>query len=35
MALAAKREHVLILGGGDGLAVRDVLQWPEVKLSAL
>lgn len=27
MAAAARRERVLIVGGGDGLALRDVLRW--------
>lgn len=31
MRLAANREEVLILGGGDGLAAREVLKYPEVK----
>ncbi|HTE17458.1 MAG TPA: polyamine aminopropyltransferase, partial [Armatimonadota bacterium] len=31
MGVAANREEVLILGGGDGLAVREVLRWPEVR----
>lgn len=31
MASAAHRERVLVLGGGDGLAVREVLRWPEVQ----
>ncbi len=31
MGLAANREEVLILGGGDGLAIREVLRWPEVR----
>ncbi|MFN8533666.1 MAG: polyamine aminopropyltransferase [Dehalococcoidia bacterium] len=31
MALAPWREQVLILGGGDGLALREVLRYPEVK----
>ena len=31
MGLAASRERVLVLGGGDGLAVREVLRWPDVK----
>ena len=31
MALAARRERVLILGGGDGLAAREVLKWPGVR----
>jgi len=26
-----KRENILILGGGDGLAVREVLKYPEVR----
>ncbi|MEM7383701.1 MAG: polyamine aminopropyltransferase [Verrucomicrobiota bacterium] len=31
MAAAASRDRVLILGGGDGLALREVLKYPEVK----
>ncbi|PAP78676.1 hypothetical protein BSZ37_06665 [Rubrivirga marina] len=31
MALAQRRERVLVLGGGDGLAVREILGWPEVR----
>ena len=31
MNLAASRERVLIMGGGDGLAVREVLMYPDVK----
>ncbi|CAM3082173.1 polyamine aminopropyltransferase [Corallococcus sp. ZKHCc1 1396] len=31
MGRARKVEHVLILGGGDGLAAREVLRYPEVK----
>lgn len=31
MSLAANREEVLLLGGGDGLGVREVLRWPEVR----
>ncbi len=31
MAAAAKRERVLVLGGGDGLAVREILKYPGVK----
>lgn len=31
LALAERRERVLILGGGDGLATREVLRWPDVK----
>jgi spermidine synthase len=31
MALAAKRENILILGGGDGLAARELLKYGEVK----
>jgi len=30
MQLAARRERVLILGGGDGLALREVLKYPDV-----
>jgi len=35
MALAPRRERVLILGGGDGLAAREVLRHPEVKAITL
>ncbi|MEP2715706.1 polyamine aminopropyltransferase [Pseudophaeobacter sp.] len=31
MAHAARRKSVLILGGGDGMAVREVLRWGEVE----
>ena len=31
MALARKRERILILGGGDGLALREVLKYPTVR----
>lgn len=31
LSAAALPESVLILGGGDGLAVREVLKWPQVK----
>ncbi|NNB95239.1 polyamine aminopropyltransferase [Corallococcus exiguus] len=31
MVRAQKVEHVLILGGGDGLAAREVLKYPDVK----
>lgn len=31
MNVAKKVEKVLILGGGDGLAIREVLKYPEVK----
>lgn len=30
-ALAGSRDNVLILGGGDGLALREVLKYPDVK----
>jgi spermidine synthase len=30
MNTAKKREKILILGGGDGLAIREVLKYPEV-----
>jgi spermidine synthase len=30
-ALAGKRERVLVLGGGDGLALREVLRYPDVR----
>ncbi len=31
MSAEGKRTHVLILGGGDGLAVREVLKYPDVE----
>ncbi len=31
MNMSVSRQNVLILGGGDGLAVREVLKYPEVK----
>ncbi len=31
MAAAPRREHLLILGGGDGMALREAFKWPEVK----
>jgi len=31
MALARRRERVLVLGGGDGLAAREILKWPQVR----
>lgn len=31
MSLSARRERVLILGGGDGLALREILKYPEVR----
>ncbi|SHK40774.1 polyamine aminopropyltransferase [Paramaledivibacter caminithermalis] len=31
MSLAKKRENILILGGGDGLAAREILKYDEVK----
>jgi len=31
MTLGSQRKSVLILGGGDGLAVREVLKYPEVE----
>jgi spermidine synthase len=30
-ALAGKRDRVLVLGGGDGLAMREVLKYPDVR----
>ncbi len=35
MVRAARVERVLILGGGDGLAAREVLRYPEVKAVTL
>jgi len=31
MSLTKETRHILILGGGDGLAVREVLKYPEVE----
>ena len=31
MALATGHEHVLVLGGGDGLAAREILKYPDVR----
>jgi len=31
MSLTSNREEVLILGGGDGLAAREILKYPDVK----
>ena len=31
MALAPRRASVLVLGGGDGLAAREILKWPGVE----
>lgn len=31
MSVAASRENILILGGGDGLALREVLKYPDVR----
>lgn len=35
MGTARDRSRVLILGGGDGLAAREVLRWPEVQAVTL
>jgi spermidine synthase len=34
-ALDGPREHVLVLGGGDGLAVREILRYPDVETVTL
>jgi spermidine synthase len=31
MSVSASKEHILVLGGGDGAAVREVLKYPEVE----
>lgn len=31
MSLAARRADILVLGGGDGMAVREVLRYPDVQ----
>ncbi|MFQ5598482.1 MAG: polyamine aminopropyltransferase [Nitrospiria bacterium] len=35
MSLAMQRKRILILGGGDGLAVREVLKYPDVEAITL
>jgi len=35
MSIASRRARVLILGGGDGLALREVLDYPDVELATL
>ena len=35
MHLAQRREKILILGGGDGLALREVLKYPQVRAVTL
>jgi spermidine synthase len=35
LGLAANRESVLVLGGGDGLAIREVLRHPDVRAVTL
>lgn len=31
MSLAQKKENILVLGGGDGLSIRELLKYPEVR----
>ncbi|QES87234.1 polyamine aminopropyltransferase [Rhizosphaericola mali] len=31
MSMAPRANHILIMGGGDGLAAREILKYPEVK----
>ncbi|MGL4343824.1 MAG: polyamine aminopropyltransferase [Cellulosilyticaceae bacterium] len=35
MSLAPQKKHVLVLGGGDGLAVREILKYDEVETITL
>lgn len=35
MALAPRRKDVLVLGGGDGLAMREILKYPDVETITL
>lgn len=35
MSLAERRARVLVLGGGDGMAMREVLRWPDVEEAVL
>lgn len=34
-ALAGERENVLVIGGGDGLALREILKYPDVRAVTL
>ncbi len=31
MQLSGQKEHILVMGGGDGCAVKEILKYPEVK----
>ncbi|MEM6971593.1 MAG: polyamine aminopropyltransferase [Pseudomonadota bacterium] len=35
MGLASRRARVLVMGGGDGMAMREVLRWPDVEAAVL
>jgi len=35
MLAAGKRENILIIGGGDGMAVRDVLRWQPLQVRVI
>ena len=35
MTIATRRKNVLVLGGGDGLAVREILKYPDVETITL
>jgi len=35
MMAAARQENILVIGGGDGLAVRDILKWNPKKITLL
>jgi len=35
LAASARQDNILIIGGGDGLAVRDVLRWQPKKITLL
>ena len=35
MLAAYRRDHILVLGGGDGLAVRDLLRWDPVSVTLI
>ena len=35
LAASARQDHILIIGGGDGLATRDVLRWNPTKVTLL
>jgi len=35
MLASARHDHILVIGGGDGLAVRDILQWQPKSITVI